>query len=53
MQWKSENETLSDQKVYRGVNQPISEGEEILQQILGIIVTKIGRANRINIIWWR
>ena len=50
MQWKSENETLSDQKVYRGVNQTISEGEEILQQILGIIATRrdVTRTRRTN-----
>ena len=50
MQQKSEKETLNDQKVHCVVNQTIGEEEEILQQISGIIVTKVGRANRIHII---
>ena len=53
MQRKSEKETLNDQKVHCVVNQTIGEEEEILQQISGIIVTKIRRANRIHIICWR
>jgi hypothetical protein len=50
MQQKSENETLKDQKAYLGVNQTISEGAEILQQILGIIVTRrdVTRTRRTN-----
>jgi hypothetical protein len=49
MQRKSEKETLNDQKVHSVVNQTIGGEEEILQQISGIIVTKIGRANRRHI----
>ena len=53
MQRKSENETLKDQKVYLGVNQTIIDGEEILPQISGIIVTKRERerAKRMYIIF--
>ena len=50
MQRKSENKNLKDQKVCLGINQTISKGEEKLQQIWGIIITRrdVTRTRRTN-----
>ena len=47
---QKENKVSNDQKVYQGVQQTKSEGQEMLQHILGIIATKRDSTKRIYII---